>query len=107
MLVVKIDLDALSLKELKELQSQVAKTISGFEVRKKQEAIAKLEEHARTFGFTLGELVGSAVPRKRKSVAPKYANPANKSDTWTGRGRRPRWVEAALKSGKSMDDLAI
>jgi DNA-binding protein H-NS len=107
MKVVKMDLNALSLKELKDLQSQVAKTISGFEDRKRQEAIAKLEEHAKSFGFSLNELVGASVPRKRKAVLPKYANPANKADTWTGRGRKPRWVEAALKAGKKMDDLLI
>lgn len=42
-----------------------------------------------------------------KKVAPKYRNPANKSETWTGRGRQPKWVAAALKSGKKIEDLAI
>ena len=43
----------------------------------------------------------------RKAVAPKYANPADTSQTWTGRGRKPQWVQAALDAGKSLEDLAI
>jgi DNA-binding protein H-NS len=102
-----IDLNTLSLKELKDLQSQVAKAIASFESRKKQEAVAALEEKARALGFSLSELLGAAGGKQKRSVAPKYANPANRSETWTGRGRKPRWVEAALKSGKSLADLAI
>jgi DNA-binding protein H-NS len=104
---VAIDLNSFSLKDLKDLQSQVAKAISGFEARKKAEAVAALEEKAKSLGFALADLVGAQATRKRKTVKPKYANPANASETWTGRGRRPRWVEAALKSGKKIEDLAI
>ena len=51
----------------------------------------------------------SAKPSKLKGrkVAPKYRNPANKRETWTGRGEQPKWVAAAMKSGKKLDDLAI
>jgi DNA-binding protein H-NS len=104
---VNIDLNALSLKELKDLHSQVGKAISGYEDRKKQDAIAKLEEQAKSMGFALSDLVGAGIVRKRKPVKAKYANPANTSETWTGRGRRPRWVEAALKAGKKIEDLLI
>jgi DNA-binding protein H-NS len=101
------DLNTLSLKELKDLQSQVAKAIAGFEDRKKKEALAELEEKAREMGFSLAELTGISVTRKRSPAVAKYANPANPSDTWSGRGRKPRWFDAALKSGKKPDDLAI
>ena len=104
---MKVDLDALSLKELKSLQTQVAAKISGFEERKRKEALATLEEKAKSLGYSLSELVGATKTRKRAPAKPKYANPANTSETWTGRGRKPRWVEAALKAGKSLDDLAI
>jgi DNA-binding protein H-NS len=102
-----VDLNTLSLKELKELQSQVAKMIAGFEDRKKKEAIAELEERARTLGFSLAELTGTVVARKRAPATAKYANPANPTDTWSGRGRKPRWFDAALKAGKRPDDMAV
>ena len=104
---MKIDLDPLSLKDLKTLQKQVADKINGYEERKKKEALAAVEEKAKSLGFSLNELVSASGVKKRKPAKPKYANPANKSETWTGRGRKPRWAEAALKAGKSLDDLAI
>ncbi len=102
-----VDLNSLSLKELKDLQSQVAKSIAGYEDRKKKEALVELEEKARAMGFSLAELTGVSTGRKRASAAAKYRNPANAAETWTGRGRKPRWFDAALKAGKKPEDLAI
>lgn len=102
-----IDINGLSLKELKDLQSQVAKAIASFEDRKKKEALAELEEIARAKGFTLAELTGLTVARKRAPASAKYANPADSSDTWSGRGRKPRWFVAALAAGQTPEDLAI
>jgi DNA-binding protein H-NS len=42
-----------------------------------------------------------------RPVKPKYRNPADKAETWAGRGRQPRWVVDALKSGKKLDDFLI
>jgi DNA-binding protein H-NS len=104
---MEINLHDLSLKELKDLQSQVAKAISTFEDRKKKLALAELEEIARSRGFSLAELTGATLVRKRAPATAKYANPADATDTWSGRGRKPRWFEAALKAGKRPEDLAI
>src|SRR5882757_1135683 len=43
----------------------------------------------------------------RGKVAPKYRNPENPGETWAGRGLKPRWLAAALKSGKKLDDFSI
>jgi DNA-binding protein H-NS len=43
----------------------------------------------------------------REAVAPKYRNPKDPSETWAGRGLRPRWLAAALKSGGKLEDFAI
>jgi DNA-binding protein H-NS len=104
---VSIDIDNLSLKELKDLQSQVAKAIGSFEDRKRKEALVELEEMARKKGFSLAELTGISAPRKRAPAVAKYANPQNASDTWSGRGRKPRWFAEALAAGKNPQDLAI
>lgn len=101
------DLNSLSMKELKELQSQVAKAIADFEERRKRQAIAELEEKAKAMGFSLAELTGAVKTRKRSPSVAKYANPADKSDTWSGRGRKPRWFSEALAKGKKPQDLAI
>ena len=102
-----IDLNSMSLKELKDLQGQVGKAIASYEDRKKKEALAELEEKARAMGFSLAELTGTAAPRKRAPASAKYANPADSSDTWSGRGRKPRWFADALKAGKRPEDMAV
>jgi DNA-binding protein H-NS len=40
-------------------------------------------------------------------VAPKYRNPENPTETWAGRGLKPRWLAAAIKGGKQLDDFLI
>lgn len=102
-----IDLSDLSLKDLKDLQARVAREIDGFKDRKKREALMALEEKARELGFSISELTGTAKMRKRSPAVAKFANPANTAETWSGRGRKPLWFVAALKSGKSPDDMAI
>lgn len=102
-----MNLETLSLKELKDLQSQVARAIAGYEDRRKREALAELEEKAKAMGFLLAELTGAAKTRKRSPSVPKYANPTDKSDTWSGRGRKPRWFSEALAKGKKPESMAI
>lgn len=106
----KIKLDKLSLDELKQLQTDVAVAIYEYEERRKEEAKAALEAKAKEFGFSLEEVLsGKKGKSKAKSgkVAPKYADPADPTVTWSGRGRKPKWVEAYLAEGKSLDDLKI
>jgi DNA-binding protein H-NS len=104
----KISIDDLSIKELKQLQNDVAVALHNFEKRKKNEAKSALEATAREYGFKIEELIGGVNATKSKAkVAPKYAHPENPELTWTGRGRKPKWVEAALATGKALSDLAI
>ncbi|HMS93678.1 MAG: H-NS histone family protein [Tabrizicola sp.] len=102
-----IDLNSLSMKELKDLQAKVAKAIADFEDRRKRDALAELEEKAKAMGFSLAELTGTAKSRKRSPSVPKFANPADKTDTWSGRGRKPRWFSEALAKGKKPESMAI
>ena len=104
-----LDLSNLSLKELKKLERDVASAISTFDTRLKAVAIAELEAHARQMGFSLAELTGGSVSAKRgrAPAGDKFRNPANAADTWSGRGRKPRWFVAALASGADANDLLI
>lgn len=101
------DLNSLSLEELKTLQKNVASAIADFEDRKREDARRALEELARQKGFSFEELAAISTKKKRKAVAPKYAHPENPDITWSGRGRKPRWVTEALGAGKTLGDLAI
>lgn len=104
-----MDLNNLSLNELKKLRSDVDKAISSYEDRLKKDALAAAQAAAKEHGFDLGELLsGTAGKRKTKgTVAPKYAHPENSNLTWTGRGRQPKWIKEALGAGKTLEDLAI
>jgi DNA-binding protein H-NS len=99
-----IDLETLSLDELKDLRKQVEAAIKGFEKRRKKEALAAAQKAAQELGFSLEDILSEKGGSKG---LPKYANPANPEQTWTGRGRQPNWVKDALAKGKSLDDLAI
>lgn len=103
-----MDLSTLSLAQLKKLQDDVAVAIFNYEKRKKAEALTAVEDAARAAGFSLKELLSSEKLTKGKiKAAPKYANLADPTQTWTGRGRKPKWVEELLASGKSLEDAAI
>jgi DNA-binding protein H-NS len=66
-------------------------------------------ELAKLTRFEAGGSRGkSAIGRgARGKVAPKYRNPENPVETWAGRGLKPRWLSAAIKSGKKLDDFRI
>lgn len=100
-----INLESLSREELVQLISDAQKALKTVETRKRAEAKRAAELAAKEFGFTLEEVLSATV--KGSKGAAKYANPADASQTWTGRGRKPNWVIAALEEGKSLDDLAI
>jgi len=98
------DLDQLSLDELRTLRKDVDAAIKTFEKRKKKEALVAAQRAAQEHGFSLDEILGGKSGTKG---APKYANPDNAEQTWTGRGRQPQWVKDAFAAGKTLDDLAI
>lgn len=101
-----LDLAALSLDELKALQTKVAKAIETYEDRRRKEAAAELEAQAKALGFTLAEL--SDFSKKTKAaLPPKYRHPSDPDLTWSGRGRKPGWIKDAEDSGKSLDDFLI
>lgn len=78
-------------------------------VREKVHALLKAEgiSFEDVFGAGSAGLRGSKRRGGTGSVAPKYRNPADPEQTWSGRGKRPRWFNDALKAGKKEKDLAI
>lgn len=100
-----LDLNSMSKDELVALRAEVDKAIKSVEGRRKAEALKAVQDAAKEFGFTLSELTDGGKPTKK--VAPKYANPADLDQTWSGRGRQPIWFREALENGASEDDLAL
>ncbi|SDY62090.1 DNA-binding protein H-NS [Lysobacter sp. yr284] len=125
-----IDISTLSAKELENLISQAKKRKTTLNKRKPLAAVRKkVVALLKAEGYALEELFGgaapaaragrpakaakSAAPAARKArkplgkVAPKYRNPANTGETWTGRGKQPRWLAAYTAQGKKLDDFLI
>lgn len=105
-----IDLDSMSRKDLQKLRADVDKALATLADREKRAALEAAERAAAEHGFSLAELTGMPVSKGRtartKSDA-RYRNPANPDQTWSGRGRRPDWINAALSEGRDLADFAI
>ena len=100
-----INLNELSVEQLEALKSNIDKAVEGKKVSELLEVRAKLDELIDNSPFTLEEVLEAK--KMRKPVAPKYRNPADASETWTGRGRRPRWVDEYLDQGGTLDQVSI
>lgn len=69
---------------------------------------AKLEERLRKIeGKAAATQNEERSRRPYPPVLPKYQNPKNPSETWSGRGKQPRWLKAQLRAGKKLNDLLI
>jgi DNA-binding protein H-NS len=62
---------------------------------------------AKSSGAKSSGAKSSTERRPYPAVVPKYRNPERPSETWAGRGKKPRWLAAQLKSGKRIDDFRI
>lgn len=105
-----MDLSSLSLVELQDLQKRIPGEIKRREESEKVNVLNELKAMAQAKGFTLEQLMDSKVVKTRKpsgSVAPKYRHPDNAELQWTGRGRKPRWVEEWLSQGGPLTAITI
>lgn len=105
-----VDIKSLNHNQLNDLISKAQ--VRQVEMRK--EKVGKLREkvHAllKAEGYSFEDIFGSPRGKAKRTgtpVAPKYRNPANTAQTWSGRGKRPHWFNDALKAGKKEKDLAI
>ena len=123
-----IDLSALPIAELNRLAKQVKKEIRAKQgqqrkaaakerAEKKRAALKQIKELAASHGLSIEEVLAAkpgrrsrgkeGVEKARTSKSPpKYRNPDNPDQTWTGKGRKPGWLLEALSQGKSLEDLA-
>jgi DNA-binding protein H-NS len=100
------DLKSMSMDELWSLQEFVSAALA----RKIQAETARLNQRLRQLGLDpvahdVKKMSHARRPYPR--VLPKYRNPVEPSETWAGRGKKPRWLTAQLKSGKKIDDFRI
>ncbi|HEX7370855.1 MAG TPA: H-NS histone family protein [Rhodanobacteraceae bacterium] len=102
-----IDVSSLNKKQLRELIRKANGRMKNIDKEQVSKVKAKVDALLKAEGVTFAQIYGKRRGGgKLGKVAPKYRNPKG-DETWSGRGKRPRWFVAALKGGKSEKDLLI
>jgi DNA-binding protein H-NS len=110
----RLNLDAMSVDEMWQLHEKISQVLSVRLSSEKRELEKRLEQLRREKEMRQTEPVDASslktVPRERRKyprVYPKYRNPNEPSETWSGRGKQPRWLAVALKTGHTIEEFAI
>ena len=97
--------EKMSAAELTELRDQIDRLLAEKHKQAKAELIAQMMELAKAQGMSLEEVLdgstGKGGRKGKNKVAAKYRDPNNPANVWTGRGRTPRWMVAAMNGGKA------
>src|SRR5499427_10887224 len=100
-----MNLKSMSINKLMKLKDQIDTALRAKVADERsalQAQLNKLSRLSTSRSSSEGLRMGARGP-----VAPKYRNPANPSETWAGRGLKPRWLAAALKGGKKLEHFSI
>lgn len=106
--VAGVDLSKLTIEELQDLAREIENEIVTRREADRERIVQQMRDLAASVGMTLEDFLrqergrGRAVP---SAAAVKYRHPDNPALTWSGRGKRPNWVNEALASGKTLEDL--
>lgn len=109
--MAKIDLTGYTLGELKGLHHDVERAMKDRQQQEVQRAREQILAIAKEAGVPIEDLLDNPATKPKKKdgekVEPKYQNPHDTSQTWTGRGRQPKWLVEALANGKKPDDFLM
>lgn len=124
MLLSKNQLSSATDKELKQAEAAIAAEVARRANSVTEKVKKELSKVAAGAGMSLDELLSKLKPeaapkaprgprkaaakvKSKGKVAPKYRNPDDATQTWTGRGRQPVWVAKAIADGKTLESLLI
>ena len=99
-----------SLSALLDQKAELEKQIANIQRQERSDAISQVKSLMTQYGLSLADIGGrappSGLPRAGSKVAAKYRDQST-GDSWSGRGLKPKWLQAALASGKSLADFAV
>jgi DNA-binding protein H-NS len=101
-----IDLSKLSIEELQNLARDIEVEVVNRRVMEKERVLNQMRELASSLGMSLEEFLRQE-GISSSQVPVKYRHPDNPTLSWSGRGKRPAWVNEALASGKTLEDLLV
>jgi DNA-binding protein H-NS len=96
-------LKTMSISKLMDLRQKVDAMLASKVANERRALQSRLSSLERTGSASIPGGRGGA----RGKVEPKYRNPENPAETWAGRGLKPRWLTAALRAGKKLEDFSI
>ena len=103
----KPDLKEMEFDELMALHDKLTKILARKMIAEKLELEDRLATLRETTTAHTPQLKPDGIPRRRYAkVLPKYRNPLS-SETWSGRGKKPRWLIAAINAGHKMEEYEI
>ncbi len=116
----KADLEKLNVKDLQGLIALAQKVLDKKLKKAEADFFKRMKAEAKALGIDMPAAETAPAPAKRgpkpkkaaakkttrAPVKPKYANPENPDDTWTGRGRAPLWAKPYKDEGR-LDEIAI
>src|SRR5512132_2382842 len=112
--VTTANIDSMTETELKDLIRSAQAALDRLVAKRARSTLKEAKRMAAEVGFEITFVKtgkpagGKAKPQSsRAKVLPKYRNPDNPEEVWSGRGRQPKWVQAALAEGQTLDDLVI
>lgn len=111
----KMNLDSMTVDQMWDLHEEISRLLSARLTAEKRELERRLDRlrrdrpgiSSKAIGTEMNGAVGPPVRRKYPRVYPKYQNPQVPTETWSGRGRTPRWLVAALETGHKLEEFAI
>ena len=103
--MTEINIAELSVEQLNKLKADIEVASQQRRQTELMELRNKIDDLVDNSPFSIEEIMEAR--KMRKPVAPKYRNPDDASLTWTGRGRRPRWVDECLDNGMTLENMAI
>lgn len=104
-----LEFDGKSEDELLDIINSAKSQLSARISEKREQVIAQIKELAASINVSV-EIIDATVKTKASrnpQVAPKYRNPANATQTWTGRGVAPKWMKELLGAGRSKEEFLI
>ena len=105
------DISKLSVEELSKLTAEAEALIETKKDQEIEDAYNKIIEIAASAGLTLEQFIEYGAQKRKKStrkaVEPRYRNKHDSSETWTGRGKQPRWLVAQIEKGAKLEDFLI
>jgi DNA-binding protein H-NS len=95
------DLDKMTYAQLAAMELRVARLKTEEHEAERAVIRKKVTHFAKAHGFHIRELLTTRGRRKKAASPPNTRARDNPDDTWTGRGRMPRWMTLATKNGKA------